>query len=199
MYFCISKKINKIIFVKGPWGHWGVLKKMNLFFLDLDPKKCAEYHCDKHVVKMILEIVQMLYTAHHLLKTPLEKLPKDYYKKISNHNHPMAIWIRFTSKNYIYSCEIAKELSKEYTYRYKKVHSCDKHLEWLIDNVPIMFLDLNKITKIPLCMPEDSKDPYGDPVKSYRKYYLLHKRGFAKWTGRPIPDWFSYSSITRYF
>jgi hypothetical protein len=29
---------------------------MNIFYLDKDPKKAAEYSCDKHVVKMILEI-----------------------------------------------------------------------------------------------------------------------------------------------
>jgi len=28
---------------------------MNIFVLDYNPKKAAEYHCDKHVVKMILE------------------------------------------------------------------------------------------------------------------------------------------------
>jgi len=172
---------------------------MNLFFLDLDPKKCAEYHCDKHVVKMILEIVQMLYTAHHILKTPKDKLPENYYKPIRNYNHPMAIWIRARTKNYIFSCEIAKELSKEYTYRYRKVHSCDKHLEWLIENIPDIFYKFEGMSKIPLCMPDECKDPDGDPVKSYRKYYLLHKVHFAKWSYRPIPDWFSYSSITKYF
>lgn len=28
---------------------------MNIFVLDLDIVKCARYHCDQHVVKMILE------------------------------------------------------------------------------------------------------------------------------------------------
>lgn len=28
---------------------------MNIFFLDWDVKRCSEYHCDKHVVKMILD------------------------------------------------------------------------------------------------------------------------------------------------
>lgn len=28
---------------------------MNIFVLDNNPKKCAEYHVDKHCVKMILE------------------------------------------------------------------------------------------------------------------------------------------------
>ena len=37
---------------------------MNIFYLDKDPVKAAQYSCDKHVVKMILESAQMLCTAH---------------------------------------------------------------------------------------------------------------------------------------
>ncbi len=33
---------------------------MNIFFLDWDVNKCAKDHCDKHVVKMILETAQLL-------------------------------------------------------------------------------------------------------------------------------------------
>ena len=36
---------------------------MNLFYLDNDLDKCAEYHVDKHVNKMILEAAQLLCTA----------------------------------------------------------------------------------------------------------------------------------------
>jgi hypothetical protein len=39
---------------------------MNIFFLDFDTKKCAKYHCDKHVVKMILETAQLLCGVHHV-------------------------------------------------------------------------------------------------------------------------------------
>lgn len=39
---------------------------MNIFILDHDVKKCAQYHCDKHVVKMILESIQMLSTTIRL-------------------------------------------------------------------------------------------------------------------------------------
>ena len=28
---------------------------MNIFVLDLDPRRCARYHCDFHVGKMITE------------------------------------------------------------------------------------------------------------------------------------------------
>ena len=37
---------------------------MNIFWLSMDPKQCAQMHCDKHVVKMPLEMVQMLCTTH---------------------------------------------------------------------------------------------------------------------------------------
>jgi len=40
---------------------------MNIFYLSRDPVLCAEMHCDKHVVKMILETAQLLSTAHHML------------------------------------------------------------------------------------------------------------------------------------
>ena len=40
---------------------------MNIFFLSFDPEECAEFHCDKHVLKMILEYAQLLSTAHRVL------------------------------------------------------------------------------------------------------------------------------------
>ena len=40
---------------------------MNIFILDTDPTLCAQYHCNKHVVKMIAESVQLLSTAHRVL------------------------------------------------------------------------------------------------------------------------------------
>jgi len=44
---------------------------VNIFVLDRDPELAAKYHCDKHVVKMILESAQMMCAAHwtvHLKK-----------------------------------------------------------------------------------------------------------------------------------
>ena len=36
---------------------------MNLFYLDENLDKCAEYHVDKHIVKMPLEVAQILCTS----------------------------------------------------------------------------------------------------------------------------------------
>ena len=40
---------------------------MNIFYLDKDPKTCAEQHLDKHVVKMLIEYAQLMSTAHRVL------------------------------------------------------------------------------------------------------------------------------------
>ena len=39
---------------------------MNIFFLDWNVDKCAKDHCDKHVVKMILETAQLLCSVHYM-------------------------------------------------------------------------------------------------------------------------------------
>jgi hypothetical protein len=176
---------------------------MNLFLLHTNPQLCAEWHCDKHVVKMVLELVQMLYTAHHLCGT---KLPLGAYKKIKNHNHPMAIWVRTSEHNYIFTCELALCLAQEYTYRYNRVHSCEKHVKWLSENIPDLILIFNKnplfysslmgkLSPIPLSMPDQYKCT--DPIKSYRNYYK--SKYFAKWTNRNVPGWFSFFDIKRFF
>ena len=45
---------------------------MNIFYLDEDPVKAAQYMCDKHVVKMIVESAQILSTAHRVLDGELK-------------------------------------------------------------------------------------------------------------------------------
>jgi hypothetical protein len=40
---------------------------VNIFYLDPDPKICAEMHVSKHVVKMIIEYAQLMSTAHRVL------------------------------------------------------------------------------------------------------------------------------------
>lgn len=47
------------------------LPKMNIFVLHSNPNKAARWHADKHVIKMLLESVQMLYTAHWTVAFPL--------------------------------------------------------------------------------------------------------------------------------
>lgn len=56
---------------------------MNIFYLSTNTDECARYHCDKHVVKMILETAQMLSTAHRVLDGDELADEKKLYKKFT--------------------------------------------------------------------------------------------------------------------
>ena len=51
---------------------------MNIFYLNESPETCAQMHCDKHVVKMIIEYAQLLSTAHRVIDG------NPYYDKTKN-------------------------------------------------------------------------------------------------------------------
>jgi hypothetical protein len=160
---------------------------MNIFFLDFDTKKCAEYHCDKHVVKMILETAQLLCGSHHMVNNPISDIPY----KLSHKNHPCAIWVRESLSNYLYLCDLGLELCKEYTYRYGKRHKSQDIIEWCLSNKPLI-KDIG-FTTPPKAMPDEYK--VDDVVESYRNYYIGAKKEFAKWKNREIPQWFLISEV----
>ena len=162
---------------------------MNIFFLDFDPKKCAEYHCDKHVVKMIVEYAQLLSTAHHICdwKTP-DKIHPDLYKP-THCNHPSALWARECDHNYRWLSELFINLSDEYTFRYDKEHSTYYKLSKIVDKTPSSILRSSGMTPLAQCMPEEYTI-VNDPIEAYRNYYRGSKRDFAVWTRRDKPEWF---------
>jgi len=144
---------------------------MNIFFLDFDTKKCAKYHCDKHVVKMILETAQLLCGVHHMTPQVTPQVPY----KLSHKNHPCAIWTRESLSNYLYLCDLGLELCKEYTYRYGKRHKSQDVIEWCLMNKPdIVDKDF---TTPPKGMPDEYK--VGDVIQSYRNYYVGAKKIFV--------------------
>jgi hypothetical protein len=157
---------------------------MNIFFLDFDARRAAEAHCDKHVVKMILETAQLLYSAHWL--TDESQVPLNAYRK-THGNHPCAIWTRESLSNYIWLCELGLALCAEFTFRYGGVHKTQAHLEWLAAHPPA--LPEHGITEIRLAMPPEYKRP--NPVEAYRTFYRDNKlgvRGIVGYTRRPWPS-----------
>ncbi len=155
---------------------------MNIFFLDFNTKKCAEYHCDKHVVKMILETAQLLCGVHWVIGSEAPY-------KLSHKNHPCAIWTRSSLSNYLYLCDLGLELCKEYTYRYDKKHKSQDVIEWCLVNKPNIH-DVD-FTAPPLAMGEEFKIG-NDVIESYRNYYIEGKKTIVSWKNRPIPDWFIF-------
>jgi len=149
---------------------------MNIFFLHYIQSICARYHCDKHVVKMILETAQLLCTA---IWCSGGEAP---YKK-THMNHPSAIWARKSKENWNWLHVLGLELCKEYTYRYGKIHKSQAIIESLkcpnISDIPF--------TPPPPAMPKMYKSK--DSLLSYRLYYIFDKTRMLTWKKRDEPSW----------
>lgn len=151
---------------------------MNIFVLDNDQSKCAKYHCNKHVVKMILESAQLLCSAHWMTGNEAP------YRK-THVNHPCAVWTRESADNYLWLCKLGKELCSEYSHRYGKRHKTEDVIDWLIEHKPELPND--GLTKFAMAMPEQYQSD--SIVESYRNYYLGEKADMLQYKNRDIPEW----------
>ena len=158
---------------------------MNIFALHSDPYRAAKMHCDKHVVKMILETAQLLSTAHHELDG---EFALDGLYKTTHKNHPSAKWVRESDTNYMWAWRLMQGLCAEYTARYGKIHATEtKMLDKLMNlprNIPNGYQ-----TPIPQCMPIEYK--CDDVVQAYRNYYIGAKKDIAVWKHGNYPEWWN--------
>ncbi len=168
---------------------------MNIFYLDENPRLAAQYHGDKHVVRMVLETAQILSTAHHVLdgddnRFSQRALDRGMYRP-SHFNHPTVRWVRENSDNYLWTWNLFVSLCIEFEFRRQgKQHKSSQLVE------PLRQLPINvekashsEINYPPLVMPDEFQ--LEDPVESYRNYYL-HKwqQGIVSYDwGREMPDW----------
>lgn len=169
---------------------------MNIFVLDEDPTVAAKYHCDKHVVKMVLESAQLLSTTCRILDgiDPRADFSIQTGRKIitvykaTHINHPCAIWARKSTANYRWLGSLALSLCEEYTFRYGKRHKSQDLIEALQD--PPEDLKKGNLTNFALAMPENLRLGE-DAIGSYRRYYIEDKLKNiqCKWTKRETPFW----------
>ena len=156
---------------------------MNIFYLDNNPIQCAQEHCDKHVVKMVVETAQLLSTADRVLDNSTTPI-----YKIAHKNHPSAIWCRTTTENYKWLYKLLIALLDEYEFRYEKSHKCWSLIPYLTR--PPTNLIIGDFNPPPPAMPDEYKVK-NDVIQSYRNYYKGAKYSFASWRKRPIPQWFN--------
>jgi hypothetical protein len=152
---------------------------MNIFVLDENIEKCARYHCDQHVVKMILESVQMLCTA-------LNKKGVTTPYRSTHLNHPCVLWVERSFDNFCWLGNLAFSLNDEYRYRFEK--QVDHSSISVLREITGHDYEKRGLTEFAQAMPEAYKVA-GDPVRAYRQFYLGEKMAFARWTRRSVPDW----------
>lgn len=180
---------------------------MNVFYLDKDPQVCAEMHCDKHVVKMIIEYAQLLSTAHRVLdgepyidstgarriqRYRLHDSREDVLYKATHVNHPSAVWARQNHNNYLWLNKLFHALCDEYKHRYGRVHATADKLYGVL-NTPPKNIPNGFFNEPPQAMPMRCK--MDRVIDAYRNYYIIEKASFCKWTNRMTPEWFNYAHV----
>jgi hypothetical protein len=163
---------------------------MNIFALDKDPVKAARYHCDKHVVKMITETVQLLSTA----------ISKRGYKgcyRMTHKNHPCTLWLDESLGNFRWTVKLLEALHKQYQIRYGKHKEHKSYLSFkawepdMNEVLNIIYYQTGmkyKRTAFVQCMDEQYRCK--DPVIAYRNYYRGAKSHIASWKVVGKPDWY---------
>lgn len=160
---------------------------MNVFVLDKDPYTAAQYHTDKHVIKMVLESAQILSTACYLNNIIDCNLYKPTHIK-----HPCVVEAAISKENYFWVLSLFSRLCDEYLYRFSKIHKSSSLLPYLT----------NHVEKFPssgsLCFAQAMPDEYKNEfyyVDAYRSYYQACKmkdkngKSMAFWTKRQKPWW----------
>lgn len=166
---------------------------MNIFVTNVCPTQSAKEHCDVHTVKMILELSQMLSTAHFVLDGN-----RVGYKP-THINHPCSVFVRRTRGNYEWAYKHFKALCEEYTFRTGKIHlTQEKCLEALLEP-PRAILD-GGLTEFAMAMPDEYKARgIFDQTKAYKDYLnskfkewtSREKSVKVSWSCREIPSWVS--------
>jgi hypothetical protein len=156
---------------------------VNIFYLDNNPGLAALYHCDKHVIKMILETAQIMSTVVH--KTFPDKYDSLY--KATHAKHPCVLWAGAGEKNFQWLYELGICLNREFELRYSgKSHASMQ----IIHECAEIDLKLEPVWTSPAqAMPEECKD--ADPVVAYRNYYTKYKQHIITYKNTSKPYWMS--------
>lgn len=171
---------------------------MNICILDTNIQKSVEYHCDKHVVKMIVEASQVLSTVQRLQGNEDERL----YKK-THINHPVVKWCNSSGSNYFYTYLYFLHLSQEYKRRFNKVHKSYKKLHEVLEPIPknLPYYTKESFYENYPCVMDDIYKVYFYPktldeiVANYRNYYLQAKKNILQYKYSTIPYWVENSNI----
>ena len=163
---------------------------VNFFYLDEDPKKCAEYYCNRHILKIPIEIAQILSKIHYELNSNIDY--SKIYKNASVVKNTIGpyCWIKESLHNYIWACTLGLELINEYKLRYNKTeHKTERILQFLFDNQP----DLPNIGKTKF-KGTNKYDMFqyisNDPIICARYNYAEMKCINDKWNKDGPPTWF---------
>lgn len=160
---------------------------MNIFALSYDPEVAARLHCDKHVIKMQLESMQIMSTVWWIAAPRKANHLYDHgviYKK-THHNHPCTLWAAQSRANFFWLLKLTHHLTEEKLVRWPHNAPFSNASKLSMMHAPCE-LPEGPFTPFAQTMPDEFKDD--DPIRAYRKYYQhKYETMDCRWTNRDIP------------
>lgn len=163
---------------------------LNFFFLDRDTRKCARYHGDKHLNKMVTEYAQIVSAVWWInAGTTVTEHVKTHIYKLSHANHPVVKWACKSVLHYNAIIDLGLALVEEKQRRILNMQTLPKtqQKKWKPDHQSAPILTFCKANPPlfdpathlwedpPKCMPEnywkDEQETPFDVVMSYRLFY----------------------------
>ena len=111
-------------------------------------ERCTRYHCDQHVVKMILGSVQLMCTA-------LNKKGFETPCKSTHVNHPCLLWVEESWQNLCWLGDLTRALNAEYRYRFDK--AADHKSLAVLDAISAHCLENHGLTEFAQAMPTHTR------------------------------------------
>ena len=160
---------------------------MNIFVVHNNPKISARMLCSEHTSKMQLESAQMLCTIYHLQGIKAQYKP-------THANHRCTVWARQSKENFNWLIDHALEMSEDHKRRQgnKDYHKSRAVTLWCRDNQDKLVFPSVGLTQFAVAIkPEHSFCIVdGDPIQSYRNFYIYVKSKFATWKNCNPPEWY---------
>lgn len=162
---------------------------MQLPVFDVDPIESVIQSPDAWVKKLSIEVAQLLascYTAEELFNAP-RTIKGTVRSNRSHPHHPIAKWVQTSHSNFMWALEwgyFAILEGLEHRQIIKTAHHTT-FFDWVLTNLP----HLPQIERTDFVKPK----AYADlPVcVAYQTYFVAEKQHLAKWTNRPVPNWYS--------
>lgn len=154
---------------------------MNIFILHADAKDNAKLYCNSHIIKMILESVQILCSVSHLKGV-------DAPYKLTHENHPCVKWVLQSEAHWDMLVNMVTELNNEYKFRYNKSNN-HKSYDVMVNLVKSKFDRKEATGKFFAVVDEVKLLGLVDTIKEYRKYYKSkYNEMKMTWKNRDIPS-----------
>lgn len=187
---------------------------MNIFILSEEREPLihyaqqAQYHIDKHVVKMIAESTQMLVSALYFgsnYDSTIGRLSMGFWHNApcrplsaSMMKHPCTRWTVCCIEHFNYVACLALQLCQEHQYRYplSPEHAYMPWLRQLVNKLsemgfgPCYELPASFAVAVKDASKRTTSADHATALDIYRSYYVRDKRSFATWKKRMKPVWY---------